>query len=231
MKFNINDLKFNEAGLIPAIIQDINTKEVLMMAWMNEESLKKTIDSGETWFYSRSRKKLWHKGATSGHIQKVHKIFYDCDQDTLLIMVEQKGNGACHEGYYSCFHYLISGEKVKIEGEKKFNPNVVYDKVQSNSAADAEQSYIMNELYEIIKQRKHDMPEESYTTYLFEKGIDKICKKVGEEAAEIIIAAKNGSNEELTYETADLMYHLFVLMVNQNLGLDRVFKELDNRKK
>ena len=237
MKFDINDLKFNENGLIPAIVQDINTKDVLMMAWMNEEALRKTIDSSETWFYSRSRKKLWHKGETSGHVQKVHKIFYDCDKDTLLIMVEQKGSGACHEGYSSCFHYLIDKEGVKIKGEKKFDPSAVYDESKESALAryretDVEKSCsVINDLYEIIKQRKQKMPEGSYTAYLFEKGVDKICKKIGEEAAEVIIAAKNNNNEEITYEMADLIYHLLVLMVNQNLELDEVFEELNRRKK
>ncbi len=200
-KEDILTLKWNEQGLIPAIIQDIETKQVLMMAYMNEESLTKTIETKETWFWSRSRQELWHKGATSGHIQKVIDIQLDCDNDTLLVWVEQTGV-ACHKGTYTCF------------GDNK----------------DKNPSYqILNDIIEMIEKRDQERPEGSYTTYLLEKGLDKILKKVGEEASEVIIAAKNQSHDELTYEASDLIYHLLVLLHNQKLPINDVLTELRKR--
>ncbi|MBO8127713.1 MAG: bifunctional phosphoribosyl-AMP cyclohydrolase/phosphoribosyl-ATP diphosphatase HisIE [Peptococcaceae bacterium] len=244
----LNKLKFNKDGLIPAIIQDSRTNKVLMMAWMNREALEKTLSSGQTWFWSRSRQKLWHKGETSGHVQDVEEIYFDCDADTLLIKVEQHG-AACHEGYDSCFHYLLNPSGgVAIVGDMAFNPEKVYGKnaVREEEAAagvpadppvnqeDApgcsSRAVILDELFQVIRDRKQRRPAGAYTSYLFDKGLDKILKKVGEETAETIIAAKNHSASELTYETADLLYHLMVLLVEQGVSLDDVYRELEKRR-
>ena len=201
------NVQFDEKGLVPAIIQDAGTKEVLTLAYMNEESLKKTIETGETWFYSRSRQELWHKGATSGNTQTVASINYDCDQDALLVLVYPKGP-ACHTGAVSCF-----SERV-VEGK--------------SNLADYQ---ILQSLEKVILDRERERPEGAYTTYLFEKGVDKILKKVGEEAAEVIIAAKNRNHEELKWEAADLLYHLQVLLVEQELPFKDVLKTLEQRHK
>jgi len=200
------ELKYDKDGLIPAIAQDIFTGRVLMLAYMNEQSLKLTLESGFAHYYSRSRQKLWKKGEESGHLQSIKSIKYDCDADTLLLQVEQTGN-ACHTGEYSCFY------------------NDLYKAEEIPSGVD-----VLRELYEVILDRKENPKEGSYTNFLFTKGIDKITKKVGEEACEIIIAAKNNSKEEICYETADLMYHLFVLLAQQNIPLEDIYKELKNRR-
>jgi phosphoribosyl-ATP pyrophosphohydrolase/phosphoribosyl-AMP cyclohydrolase len=212
-------IKFDAHGLVPAIIQDAHSGQVLMMAYMNAESLDKTIASGQTWFYSRSRQELWMKGESSGHVQKVKHILYDCDGDTLLIKVEQTG-AACHTGHYSCFYRDNSGQEVE---NQVFDPEQVYNETANRG--------ILFELYDVIRERKEKLPEGSYTTYLFTKGIDKILKKVGEENAEVIIAAKNNSKEELVYEASDLIYHLLVLLVEQGIALDDIFSELASRRK
>lgn len=214
MKFSIDNLKFDAQGLIPAIIQDYSNGQVLMMAYMNKESLEKTIETGKTWFYSRSRQQFWNKGETSGHFQTVKDIFYDCDADTLLILVDQIGV-ACHENVKSCFHYKIDNGEVTDIGSK-----------HQVSAG----SNILNEVYDVVMSRKAEMPEGSYTTYLFTKGLDKILKKVGEEAAEVIIGAKNRSREEVTYEAADLLFHLTVLLAEQDIKPEEIFKELSRRR-
>lgn len=203
----LSKLNYSDNGLIPAIIQDINTNEVLMMAYMNEESLQKTLATKQTWFYSRSRKKLWNKGETSGNFQKLKSMKYDCDADTLLIQVEPMGP-SCHTGENSCFFTSIL-----------------------DSSDSASNVGIMNKLYKLIEQRKENPQEGSYTNYLFDSGIDKILKKVGEENAETIIAAKNNSKDELIYETSDLFYHLLVLLVNQGVTLEDIFTELQKRHK
>lgn len=205
---NISELKYDDKGLIPAIIQDIKTGTVLMMAYMNKESLQKTLEDKTTWFYSRSRQELWPKGATSGHTQQVVGIFYDCDADTLLVQVQQTGV-ACHEGNFSCFSYKLT-ENEKI--------------LDSSWAA-------LSWLEEVVRERKKQMPADSYTTYLFTKGIDKILKKVGEEATEVVIAVKGGKEEEIIYETADLFYHLLVMLREMNIELPAIWKELEKRHK
>ena len=201
------NVKFDEKGLVPAIIQDAMTKEVLTLAYMNEESLAKTIETGETWFYSRSRQELWHKGATSGNTQTVVSMNYDCDQDALLVLVYPKGP-ACHTGAVSCFS----------------------ERVVENNTSMADYQ-ILQSLEKVIIERERQRPEGAYTTYLFEKGVDKILKKVGEEAAEVIIAAKNRDHEELKWETADLLYHLQVLLVEQGLPFKEVLRTLEERHK
>lgn len=205
------ELNFNDKGLIPAIVQDSETKQVLMLAYVNEISFKKTLETGETWFYSRSRQELWHKGATSGNTQKIKEIYYDCDQDTLLILVKPAGP-ACHTGETSCFYRKLA-------------------KTKDKSKQNIDNKDILELLYELISERKQELPEDSYTTYLFEKGIDKILKKIGEESAEIIIASKNEPKDELIYETADFLYHLLVLLVEKEVSLDQIKKELKNRYK
>jgi phosphoribosyl-ATP pyrophosphohydrolase/phosphoribosyl-AMP cyclohydrolase len=204
---SLANIRFDEKGLVPAIVQDAQSKEVLMLAYMNEESLKKSLETGETWFYSRSRQELWHKGATSGHTQRIVEMRYDCDSDALLVLIEPAGP-ACHTGSYSCFSNRMNGEKHKA------SPN---------------RFAIINALEEIIAKRDAERPEGAYTTYLLEKGIDKILKKVGEEAAEVIIAAKNRSHDELKWEVADLLYHLLVLLREQKLPLDAVLEVLAER--
>jgi len=216
---SIEQLVFNKDGLIPAIIQDSKTGKVLMLAYMNRESLQKTLDTGETWFYSRSRQELWHKGATSGHIQKIQKIYYDCDGDTLLLLVEQVGGIACHEEVESCFHYELAKDG---SGKRSMD---------SPAFSQTDLGLILKELYALIQSRQQERPEGSYTTYLFDKGLDKILKKVGEETSEVIIAAKNQSAGELTYETSDLLYHLLVLLVEQRITLQDIAAELASRRK
>jgi phosphoribosyl-ATP pyrophosphohydrolase/phosphoribosyl-AMP cyclohydrolase len=204
----LEGLKFDERGLIPAIVQDVDTKEVLMLAYMNEDSLRKTLDTGETWFWSRSRKELWHKGETSVHIQKVKSINYDCDGDTLLIEAEQKGV-ACHTGARSCFFNLLY--LFEEDREEKATPDII------------------EKLYKIITDRKENPRKDSYTNYLLDEGLDKILKKVGEETAEVIIAAKNPDRNELIYETGDLLYHLLVLLRERDIAPREIFAELGNR--
>jgi phosphoribosyl-ATP pyrophosphohydrolase/phosphoribosyl-AMP cyclohydrolase len=194
----VEKAKFGADGLIPAIVQDARTREVLTLAYMNKEALQLTIEKNETWFWSRSRQQLWHKGETSGNWQKVTKLSLDCDCDTVLVEVEPLGP-ACHTGSYSCF-----GAEPVLEG-------------------------ILQELYSVIEERKERRPEGSYTTYLFNSGLDKILKKVGEEATETIVAAKNDDGR-LPSETADLLYHLIVLLVERGVALDEIARELKQRR-
>ncbi len=201
---DVINLKYDDNGLIPAIIQDYQTKEVLMMAYMNKASLEKTIETNKTWFYSRSRQKLWNKGETSGHFQDVKRISYDCDEDTLLIEVIQTGS-ACHTGSKSCFYRNL------LDTDQVLNEAIVY------------------EIANIIRERKESPKEGSYTNYLFEKGIDKILKKVGEEASEVIIAAKNPDKEELVYEISDMVYHVLVLMAEKSIEIEDIKTELTKR--
>ena len=209
-------VNFDENGLVPAIVQDENG-QVLMLAYMNEESLNKTLETGYTWFYSRSRQKLWQKGETSGNIQKVSEIDYDCDGDTLLVHVKQKGV-ACHTGTYTCFSGRRLGEndKALVTVEQKPEPNF---------------ALVINELYSVIKDRQHHPIEGSYTNYLFEKGHDKILKKVGEEAVETVIASKNLDKNEVIYEMGDLWYHCLVLLAYHGIKPEELFEELMNRRK
>lgn len=201
----LEEIKFDDKGLVPAVVQDIESNKVLMLAYMNKESIQKTFEEGIVHYYSRSREKLWKKGETSGNIQRLKGFYYDCDCDSLLIMVEQVGV-ACHTGNYSCFF----NEVLKAENKK---------------------TDIIKELYSLLEDRKENPKEGSYTNYLFREGLDKILKKVGEETSEVIIGAKNKSKEELVYEISDLVYHLLVLMVNENVSIGDIKKELTSRKK
>ena len=194
---------FKKMELIPAIIQDYQNNEVLMLAYVNEEAYKKMLETNQTYFYSRSRNELWHKGQTSGHFQNIKGIYLDCDLDTLLIYVEQIG-AACHTGAYSCFFNEI----------KPFNNINIFKNLET-----------------LINDRKINPVEKSYTNYLLDQGVDKICKKVGEEASETIIAAKNSDKEELIGEISDLFYHVFVLMNNQGVSLEDIENKLKERHK
>lgn len=235
MDFEPSALQWGENGLLPAIVQDVTSGQILMLAYMNKESLERTLATGQTWFYSRSRQKLWHKGEQSGHVQIVEELLTDCDQDTLLIRVRQVGPGACHEGYYSCFHYGVktveaSSEHIVSDREdtgvqpeepvRTFDPNDVYKGSEQ----------ILNSLYQVILDRKAHPAEESYTTYLFREGINKILKKVGEESAEVIIAAKDPEKDPLVYEVADLFYHVLVLLAERDIHPNEVMTELQARR-
>lgn len=212
----IEHIRWDEAGLVPAIIQDADNKQVLMMAYMNRESLRLTLENGETWFWSRSRQELWHKGATSGNIQSVVSLAYDCDGDTLLVQVNPKGP-ACHTGEASCFF-----NEITVDGQPSLSGI-------EDTPALSDRFAVLAELEEIIAKREVERPEGAYTTYLFDKGVDKILKKVGEEASETIIAAKNRDNEELRLEVSDLIYHLLVLLQERKLPLDDILDELSRR--
>jgi phosphoribosyl-AMP cyclohydrolase / phosphoribosyl-ATP pyrophosphohydrolase len=212
------EIKWNEAGLVPVIVQDAISKEVLMMAYMNSDSLAKSVETGETWFWSRSRNELWHKGATSGHIQRIVSMHYDCDGDTILIRAEQTG-AACHTGSYSCFSNQVAG----IAGTAAAEESSV------NAVLSSDRFAMLNQLEAVIAQRYAERPEGAYTTYLFEKGVDKILKKVGEESAEVIIAAKNQDNDELRCEASDLIFHLMVLLRARGLPRDDLMAELGRR--
>ncbi len=249
----IENIRWDERGLVPAIVQDVQSKEVLMLAYMNKESLQRTMETGQTWFYSRSRQGLWNKGATSGHVQHVVELYYDCDADTILVKVEQTGP-ACHTGKYSCFHVPLQlgqlipehPNETKLDegdygqlymvnhGDKRVAQNAVESVEESSSPSRYmyqvnNRFAILNKLEQTIAERDAERPDGAYTTYLFEKGVDKILKKIGEEAAEVIIAAKNRDGQELRYEVSDLLFHLLVLMREQKLPLDEVFRELAAR--
>lgn len=211
----IDSFQFNPDDLMPAIIQCAGTGQVLMLAYMNKESLQKSLETGETWFFSRSRQELWHKGATSGHVQKIKQILFDCDRDALLMQVEQSGV-ACHEGELSCFHHRISAD-----GQQEL--------LHRQQAAEQDLAIQLQKLMQVIETRKIYRPEGSYTSYLFNSGQDKILKKLGEEAAEVVIASKNHSREEIIYETADLWYHLLVLIAYHGIGLQDISQELSGR--
>lgn len=200
---NISDLKFDKNGLIPAIVVDSVSKKVLTLAYMNEESLKISIEKGLTCFYSRSRNELWLKGETSGNYQHIVSITADCDNDALVVLVDKEGP-ACHTGSDSCFTKSV----YESDERSEFSPEI---------------------LFNLIEGRKTEKKEGSYTTYLFEKGIDKILKKVGEECTEVIIAGKADDKKETIYEIADLYYHVMVLMIEMGISIEDIFKELASR--
>lgn len=287
---NILELvKYNADGLVPAVTQDIRTDEVLMLAWMNEESLRKTIETGKVHYFSRSRQKLWLKGETSGHFQTVRSISVDCDGDTLLIKVDQTG-AACHTGHRSCFFTRLDADKLSegigngaesAETAKTAEttgtggtvgmpmaagtantveiPDAVIEEavgsaldtntapadngMQSETPANAGRAdgatventlavgpEVLEEVFGVILDRKLHPKEGSYTNYLFGKGTDKILKKISEEAGEVIIASKNGNNEEISAEAADLLYHLMVLLADRGMTWNDIYRELNHRK-
>jgi phosphoribosyl-ATP pyrophosphohydrolase/phosphoribosyl-AMP cyclohydrolase len=204
MKAQLDKLKFDDNGLIPAIVQDAVTREVLTLAYMNAESLARTLETKETWFWSRSRKELWHKGETSGNTQRVVDLIADCDNDALVVLVEPTGP-ACHTGARSCF-----GESTGVDQRSLGN--------------------VLEQLHRLVQEREHSRPEKSYTTYLFNEGLDKILKKIGEESTETIVAAKNDAIEPLVAEVSDLLYHLIVLLVARGVTLEQIRDELTKRR-
>lgn len=199
----LSEIKYDENGLIPAIVQDERTGKVLMLAYMNEEALQRTLETKEAWFYSRSRQELWHKGATSGNRQLVKAIELDCDKDSLLLTVQPLGP-ACHTGETSCFFHSVD-------------------------QSEAKKREILYQLADVIEARRKNPSDASYTSYLFREGIDKVLKKVGEEAAEVIIAAKNMNKEEIKWEIADLVYHTLVLMNITNVSIEDITSVLYER--
>ncbi|HIV03455.1 MAG TPA: bifunctional phosphoribosyl-AMP cyclohydrolase/phosphoribosyl-ATP diphosphatase HisIE [Candidatus Aphodoplasma excrementigallinarum] len=209
----IDTLKFDEKGLLPAVVQDVDTNRVLMVAYVNKESLQMTLETKKATFFSRSRQKLWVKGEHSGHFMYIQSIYVDCDADTLIFKVKPAG-AACHTGNFSCFYR-------KAEGD-------VLTEVKTEHAADPG---IFSDVFKVIEDRRDNPKEGSYTNYLFDKGIDKILKKVGEETAEVIIGAKNASKDEIQYEVADLMYHLSVMLCERGLCWNDIYEELYKRYK
>jgi phosphoribosyl-ATP pyrophosphohydrolase/phosphoribosyl-AMP cyclohydrolase len=202
----LDAIRYNEQGLVPAIAQDYLDGTVLMMAWMNRDSLQKTLETGETWYWSRSRQELWHKGATSGHIQKVRSLRYDCDSDALLIGIEQVGEIACHTGERSCFHQL--------EGKKVPPP-----------------ANTLSAVFAIICDRRDRPSEESYTCNLLAAGDNKILKKIGEEAAEVVMACKDDDPQAIASEVADLFYHTLVALAHHDVDLREVYHKLQERRR
>jgi phosphoribosyl-ATP pyrophosphohydrolase/phosphoribosyl-AMP cyclohydrolase len=202
----VDKIVYNEQGLVPAIVQDYLDGTILMMAWMNQASLQKTLETGETWFWSRSRQELWHKGATSGHTQKIHTLRYDCDSDALLISVEQIGDIACHTGERSCFH--------QIDGTIQPPP------------ADT-----LSQVFATILERRSNPSPNSYTCKLFAGGDNKILKKIGEESAEVVMACKDDDSDAIAGEVADLFYHTLVALAHHHVDLKAVYRKLQERKK
>ena len=217
LELDFSKVRWDADGLIPAVVQDEETREVLMLAYMNETSLRRTLRERRACYYSRSRQSLWLKGETSGHFQEVVDVKFDCDQDAVLLTVKQTGM-ACHENYFSCFHYDLQAEGFAAAGEPEVRPEPPLGRTLELLAG-------------VVHSRNLERPEGAYTTYLFSKGLDKILKKVGEESTEVIIAAKNVGSEELVYETADLFYHLLVLLEERGVGVGEVSKELLTRRK
>jgi phosphoribosyl-ATP pyrophosphohydrolase/phosphoribosyl-AMP cyclohydrolase len=202
----VDEIRYDERGLVPAIVQDYLDGTVLMMAWMNQESLQKTLDTGDTWFWSRSRSQLWHKGETSGHLQKVRSLRYDCDSDALLVTVEQIGDIACHTGERSCFH--------QVDGSKEAPP------------ADT-----LSQVFEVIRDRRDNPVESSYTCKLFAGGDNKILKKIGEESAEVVMACKDDDKDAIAGEVADLFYHSLVALAHHGVDLKDVYRKLQQRRR
>ncbi|HEY9598411.1 MAG TPA: bifunctional phosphoribosyl-AMP cyclohydrolase/phosphoribosyl-ATP diphosphatase HisIE [Cyanophyceae cyanobacterium] len=202
----IDQIRYDEQGLVPAIAQDYLDGTVLMMAWMNRESLQKTLETGEAWYWSRSRAELWHKGATSGHIQKVRSLRYDCDSDALLVTIEQVGDIACHTGERSCFH--------QVDTHKAAPP------------ADT-----LSQVFEVICDRRDNPSDESYTCKLLAGGDNKILKKIGEESAEVVMACKDDDKDAIAGEAADLLYHTLVALAHHGVDLKDVYRKLQQRRR
>ena len=233
----LNQIKFNKDRLIPAIVQDEKTNQVLMLAYINRESLEKTLEEGKTCFYSRSRRELWFKGSTSGNTQLVKKILLDCDNDTMLILVEQKGV-ACHTGHYSCFFKEIKGDKIE---EINVEPpgllrNQPTERAKSSQGENGDEQpetdhEIIHEIYQIIQDRKLNYKSDSYICKLLDNSEDMLPKKIGEEAAEVIIALKDKDKNAIIHEVADLWFHTLVALGSCNISPQDVFKELKKRRK
>lgn len=223
----IEDLTYDDDGLVPAVVQQDGTGEVLMVAYMNAESLARTVETGLTWFWSRSRGRLWQKGESSGNVQRVRSIRYDCDADCLLVTVEQAGDGACHTGQRSCFYRELGATGVSPAP-------ACGQPVDGGATPGTRPSAIgasLDGLFAVLEQRKRDLPEGSYTTRLLSGPQDSLLKKIAEEAGEVIMAAKDADPEHLRYEIGDLVYHVLVVMAREGLTLDDLATELDGRKK
>ncbi len=209
----MKEVKYDDKGLVTVVVQDYHAKKVRMVAYMNEEALKKTLDTGDCWYYSRSRQKLWHKGEESGYFQYLKGMSIDCDGDCLLMQVEQKGGISCHTGHATCFYRDLT-EDVEVT---------------LNRGNIKGESHFLNNLLLTIKDRDLNPKEGSYTNYLIDKGMNKILKKVGEEAAEVIIAAKDNSKQDTIFEIADVMYHMTVMMEQMDISWDDIEAELSKR--
>ncbi len=213
----LDNLKFDENGLLPAIARDARSGEVLMLAFMNAEAVRKTLETGLAHYWSRSRRQLWLKGESSGHVQRVREIRLDCDADCLLLSVEQEG-AACHTGHVSCFYRVWEGEEARVTGEKAVDAAAVYARKD-----------ILDALYHVIQERRQAGGEKSYVASLFAKGLDKILGKIGEEATELAVAGKGGDKEQVVYEAADLLFHTLILLGHYDLPPERVYAELRRR--
>ena len=213
----VEQLKFDDNGLVPCITQDVDSGEVLMLAYMNEEAVENTLATGKLHYYSRSRGKQWMKGESSGHVQKVREIRYDCDGDTLLIKVEQVG-AACHTGRRSCFYSVWDDSQLVIDGEPEVDVTSVYGEKD-----------ILDAVYHVIQDRRRNPTEKSYVHSLFTKGLDKILSKIGEEATETAVAGKGGDRDEVIYEVADLFFHTLILLGYYDLPPERIYAELRRR--
>ena len=212
-----SQLKFDAHGLLPAITRDAATGEVLMLAYMNAEAVDLTVKTGKVHYYSRSRRALWMKGESSGHVQTVREIRFDCDADCLLITVEQEG-AACHTGHHSCFHRIFEEGEVRSDGEKEVDATALYARQD-----------ILDAVYHVIQERRQNPSEKSYVASLFAKGLDKILGKIGEEATETAVAGKGGDRDEVVYEVADLFFHTLILLGYYDLPPERIYQELRRR--
>lgn len=223
----VDEMKYDANGLIPAVVQQYDTGEVLMVAYMNRDSLVETIETRKTWFYSRSRQRFWMKGESSGNTQDVVEVRYDCDADCLLVLVDQHGDGACHTGERSCFYRRLAPEPARISTAK---PVVPIDE-DTDEIAHSRFGDVVDDLWAVIESRRDTPAEESYTARLLGGHEDKLLKKIAEEAGEVIMAAKDAARDHLRYEVGDLMYHLLVVMARYGLTPDDIAAELASRRK
>jgi phosphoribosyl-ATP pyrophosphohydrolase/phosphoribosyl-AMP cyclohydrolase len=226
----IGRLRFSPDGLIPAVVQDVRTGRVLMVAYMSSEAIRRTLETGRAWFWSRKRRRLWQKGESSGHVQTVRGVYVDCDTDTLLLEVEQTGV-ACHEGRYSCFHRKIlqSGEFADVPDGETHRWETAAS-TGSGAQQSSEKAAILDEVYGVLQNRKEQPSPDSYTSRLMQSGLDRILRKVGEEAGEFIIAAKNGQDDQTVAELADLWFHSMVALAALGIPISRVYEELLGRR-
>jgi phosphoribosyl-ATP pyrophosphohydrolase len=215
-------LKWGPDGLIPAVVQDVKTGQVLMQAYMNEEALRLTLETGTAWYWSRSRQELWQKGATSGHYQRVREVRTDCDGDSLLLLVEQEGV-ACHEGTYSCFTR-------RVDGSPRALVDTAFWPIQPDETVPYDIGTVLRELTAVLVDRRAHPEPGSYTSKLFTKGADAYCKKIGEEATEVVLAVKNRDRENLAFEVADVWFHTLIALVDNGLGPRDVAEELARRR-
>ena len=206
---SVDKIRFNDQGLVPAIAQDYLDGTVLMLAWMNADALKKTMETGDVWYWSRSRQELWHKCATSGHLQKVRGLRYDCDSDALLVTIEQVGDIACHTGERSCFHQVENADGAQVV---------------------APPADTLSQVFSVIRDRKLNPKPDSYTNKLFEGGDNKILQKIGEEAVEVVMACKDDEPDEIAGEVADLLYHTLVAIAHHDVDLRAVYQKLQSRR-